>query len=105
MVADSPTAVRSCSLCTKPEINDCRDETASEKATPLIIETLRICHGAIIPATEIAKRPRKLIRRLTSETMVTVLRSTRSAIAPPIKDRNSIGIIIAAVTIVTIKGE
>ena len=105
MVDERPTAVRSCSLCTNPEIKDCRAETANEKAIPLIIETLRICHGAIIPATEMANRPRKLNKRLTSETIVIVLRSIRSAIAPPIKDRSNIGIIIAAVTIVTIRGE
>ena len=72
---------------------------------PLITEMAMMCHGAMMPAAEIANRATKLAMSVTSAVSVIVLRSTRSASAPPTSERNSIGIIIAAVTIVTMSGD
>ena len=105
VVAESPTAVRICSRCTSPEIRACRAETAKEKAIPLTTEIVRMCHGAITPAADIANRAKKLAKSVKSDAKVIIFRSTRSASAPPSSDNSSIGIIIAAVTIVTMSGE
>ena len=59
----------------------------------------------MIPVAEITNSAPKLAKSVISDTMVIFLRSTRSASAPPSSERNSIGIIIAAVTMVTIKGD
>ena len=71
----------------------------------MIIEIAMMCHGAIMPAAETRNNATKLARSVTSEINVIFLRLTRSASAPPTSERNNIGIIIAAVTIVTMSGD